>query len=358
MSSDSANQYLNQYRENTNSLFDEFLKEKTKQANSIGKVPTQLVKKFADIAKRGKRIRGALVTLGYEVAGGRNKRAILDASIFIELFHTGVLVHDDLMDQDKLRRGQPTIHLQFAEYGNRIKAKPSSEHFARSMAISSGDFAFYLSWEKLLTSKFPQKLLFKAANIYTNTALRLVHGQVLDISNTSIQLAKQKDILKMIQLKTAEYTGVLPLIIGATLADLKDNKKLQAIKNYGLALGWAFQIQDDILGMFTDKKITGKPIGSDLREGKITLLMLHLAKYGNKQQKAFQKKTLGNPRINKVEILKMQQILIEAGSFNYVKKLGEQYVKNGKRAIKTLTNNQVHSELLSSLLIYILERSK
>lgn len=351
-------QYLKDYLAKSDPLFEEYLQKKIDEAGKISKIPAELLKRFLDTARRGKKIRGALVVLGYEAAGGTDHQTIVDASLVIELFHAGVLVHDDFMDEDDLRRGLPTIHKQFEEIGQAIKVNTSPLHYGESMAVNAGDAAYYLSWEKLMGTKFPSERLVEAGRVYADYVIRVVHGQVLDITNTTIKSLTEEDILKVLKYKAAEYTGVLPLLVGAALAGEKDEKKLLAIKDYGLAFGWAFQIQDDILGMFGNEQKVGKPVGSDLREGKNTLLMLHLSQHGTPQQRTFQEKVLGNKNITKDDVLKMRQILKGIGSYQYVVDLGWKYVEKGKKQIPLITNNQQLKTILESLIVYMMERVK
>ncbi len=350
--------YLKNYFEKTNPLFEEYLLQKISEAGEISKIPMELLKRFLETARRGKKIRGALTVLGYEAMGGKDRNSILDTSLFIELFHAGVLVHDDFMDEDDIRRGLRTIHLQMEEIGRVIKVNTSPLHYGESMAVNVGDAAFYLSWEKLMNGNFPSEYLVEAGKIYADYIIRVVHGQVLDITNTSMQNITEDDVLKVFKYKAAEYTGVLPLLIGATLAGEKNKEKMKAIYDYGLAFGWAFQIQDDTLGLYGKEEEFGKPIGSDLREGKNTLFMLHLAKHGTSEEKDFQRKILGNKNLTKEDNDKMCEILKERGSYKYVIDLGWKYVEEGKHHIAKITKNKALQEILESLITYMMERTK
>lgn len=358
MTGDLGKNYLKNYFAATDRLFEKYLQKKIDEATTISKIPAELLKRFLATARRGKKIRGSLVVLGYEACGGTDHDAILDASLFIELFHAGVLVHDDFMDRDHLRRGLPTIHEQFKEIGKSIQVKHDPLHYGNAMEVNVGDAAYYLSWEKLMASSFPPDRLVDAGKIYADYIVRVVHGQVLDITTTSIHSISEEDILKVLRHKAAEYTGVLPLLVGATLAGEKDKKIPQAIKGYGLAFGWAFQIQDDVLNIFGNEDDSGKPVGSDIREGKNTLLMLHLSQHGTKEQRAFQKRVLGNPDITNDDVLNMREILKAAGSYQYVVDLGWKYVEEGKKAIPLITENSKLKTILESLIVYMMERVK
>lgn len=358
MNGDVGKLYLRDYLQKSDPLFEEYLQKKIDEAGKISKIPAELLKRFLETARRGKKIRGALTVLGYEACGGKDKETILDASLSIELLHAGLLVHDDFMDEDKLRRGLPSLHEQFSEFGFKVKVKSDSYHYGETMAVIAGDIAFYLSWEKLLESEFSPDRLVRAGKIYTKHVVRTAFGQGMDLTNTPLTGLNEKHLLSVLRLKTAEYTGVLPLLLGAVLAGETNGRRLKAIENYGLSFGWAFQIQDDILGMFGDEEKVGKPVGSDLREGKNTLLMLHLSQRGTREQRAFQRKVLGNKNITKDDVLKMRQILKDAGSYDYVVNLGWKYVEEGKNQIPLITADRRLREILESLIIYMMERVK
>ncbi|MBI2310189.1 polyprenyl synthetase family protein [Candidatus Collierbacteria bacterium] len=351
-------QYLKDYLDKSDPLFEEHLQKKIDEAREISKIPAELLKRFLDTARRGKKIRGALVTLGYKVAGGTDEMTALQAGLVMELFHTALLIQDDVMDQDNLRRELPALHHQFKQFGKKLTVRGDFLHYGESMVSCVTDAIFYLSWEKLLELNVDSKNIIAAGKTYAQYAVRTAWGQALDITTTALGEIKEKDAMAILRYKSAEYTGVLPLLAGAALAGEKDEKKLRAIKDYGLAFGWAFQIQDDILGMFGDEEKVGKPVGSDLREGKNTLLMLHLAQKGTPEQRAFQRKVLGNKNITKDDVLKMRQILRDARSYQHVVDLGWKYVDEGKKQIPLITADKKLQAILESLIVYMMERVK
>lgn len=338
--------FLNEYSQKTKPLLRSYFKEKIKEASRVGDIPVELLERFAKMAEKGKNIRGALIVLGYRLARGYDMASIYDASTFMEILHAGLLVHDDIMDQDDFRRGLPSIHKQFEKYG---------KENGKSLAILVGDIAFYLSWDKLLNSNFPNDRLVKAGKIYAKFARNVVYGQALDVIN-NISNTNQEFILNIFKYKTAEYTGYLPLLIGITLGGVDDRKKLTALEKYGLSLGWAFQIQDDILGLFGSQEKTGKPVGSDLREGKITLLVHYVIKNGNKSQLNYLKTILGNKNLRQANILKAQEFFKKIGAYKHVTDLGLKYVNEGKKSLAFLTNDKNLKNILESLIIYVMNR--
>lgn len=353
-----AQQYLHNYLEKTDLLFEDYLSQKISDAQEISKIPAELLKRFKDTARKGKKIRGSLVVLGYVIGEGTDMDAIYDTSLFIELFHAGALVHDDIMDRDDQRRGLPTLHKQFAEIAETLHVSDHPNHFGESMAINIGSAAFYQSWEKLLNSTLPEDRILETGKLYTYYVLRVMSGQVLDITNTNLHNITERDILEVLRLKTGEYTGSFPLLAGYTLATQPQQSVSTAIKEYGLHLGWAFQIQDDILGTFGDEQKTGKPVGSDIREGKTTLLMLHLQNHGTTEQKQFQRNILGKETLSEDEISQMQTILKECGAYDAVIQKGWEHIEIGKTLIPTITDNKHLQDILESLLVFMMERAQ
>lgn len=357
MKSNLGKKYLKTYLSKSDILFEKYLKTKEIESTKNDPLAGEIVKRFAQIARRGKKIRGALVTLGYQAGGGKYNEQIIDASLFIELFHAGVLVQDDVQDRGDFRRGIPTLHKQFEKISKKIGIKINKSHYGESIAIDAATSAYYYSWEKLLSSKFPSDRLIKSSLIYSKYIQRLSDGQSLDITGASSKKVDQRFVLNMLKLKSAEYTGVLPLLVGAILAGVDDVKRLKAIERYGLAFGWAFQIQDDILGLYGNEKEFGKPVGSDIIEGKNTLFMLYLAENGTKEQVKFMKKVLGNYKTKLTDIKKMKKILVESGAYDYVVDLGWKYVEQGRREIPKITNDKRIADILESLVYYMMERT-
>ncbi len=349
--------YLQDYQTNIQPLLEKYFQKEIAKAQEAGKLPANLLTSFYQLASKGKNIRGFLVTLGYKAAGGKNKKDILDASLFIELIHTGLLVHDDIQDKEDIRRGLKTIHNQFQDEGKRIGLEASeARHYGMSLALNIGASAYFLGMEKLLNSNFPNDRIVRASRIATEYLVRVTHGQVLDIANFSKSNPNKEELLNILRYKSAEYTGVLPLLVGAVLAGKDDKKYLDNLLKYGLAFGWAFQIQDDLLGAFGDEKKLGKSVGIDFKEGKFTMLMYYLFKNGTKEQKAFQAKALGNQNLKPKDVRKMQEILRESGSYDYVVNLGWDYVKQGESIIPKITQDKKLQETFHLLIRYMMER--
>lgn len=353
-----ARNYLQIYTTRITPLLDSILSEKTDQATQIDPNNGKMMESFSQLAKPGKHLRGALTVLGYQSQGGQDLASIDRASLALDIFQTSVLIHDDFMDHDDKRRGLPTLHKIFEDLGQKIGVTTSLPHYGASTAICVGDLGFYIAWEQLLSSGFSSDRILKAAQLYTDYIQRIAHGQILDVTNLNAQELSEQKIFNVYRFKTAEYTGALPLKLGSILAGCHDETVLKGIDDYGLALGWAFQIQDDILGMYGTEDETGKSNISDLREGKPTLLMVHLARHGTDEQIKFQKRVLGNSNITQAEADQMRNILKEAGCLEYVTNLKNKYLQQGLSAVPIISKDPGVRDILESFLALVVERTK
>lgn len=350
--------YLKDYIKISDPLLTRFLKDNIKRASQIGRQPEKLASYFKKIAAKGKRIRGALLVLGYQLAGRKPKRRIYQASLLMELFHAGLLIHDDIMDQAETRRGLTSLHNYFTNQVNNSMFKTDPDLYGQSMAICAGNGAFYLAWENLINADFPSPRLLKASRVFTDYALRVMNGQVLDLSLNLKEKPTQKDVLKMMYLKSGEYTSEMPLAIGIELAGGLKPAQYRAVMKYANCLGWLFQIQDDILGVYGKTEATGKPNTVDLNQDKLTLLLLHFKSHADPKQKKFQQSLLKKKQISNQDLQKMRSLFKEVGSYAYVMDLAEKYLKLGKRAIPEITQEKQLQNLLGSLLNYMLKRSQ
>lgn len=293
----------------------------------------EYVKTF--ILSGGKRLRGALMYHGYLLVGGHDREEILRTCVSVELTHAFLLVHDDIMDRDETRHGVETVHTRYTHLARTWFSTKSPEHFGVSMAICIGDMVAALGSQCVFTSKFPADRIVAALNRLQEIVGVTVAGQIKDVYMEYAQSATEKDVLSMYENKTARYTIEGPLHLGAILAGAPQSL-MDAFSQYAVPLGVAFQIQDDILGMFGEKQKTGKPVGSDIEEGKMTLLVVQALRRANSQQKTFLKNVLGKSPLTDKEVQKVCDIIEKTGSRSYAQELANRYVAQSLSALKTL----------------------
>ena len=220
--------------------------------------------------RNGKMIRGGLVALGCDMAGGRAGAAAVRAGTAFELIQSGLLIHDDIMDRDAKRRGGPSIHEQYARLAPGA-AGAGDAHFGTSMAICAGEIAIFLAFEAVAGLAGPSKRAAAVQKLFASEFGLVGLGQMLDIeAGTTRETLPERAILEIYRYKTARYSFYLPLAAGWVLGG-GTGRARPALERLGEDLGLVFQIKDDELGLFGSPGTTGKPVGSDIREGKRTL---------------------------------------------------------------------------------------
>ena len=342
-----AKKYLKNYAQKADLVLDDFFAEKKKSAKIISPIAAEMIERYRKFMIGGKKLRGAEIKLGYELCDKRAGKEVIKASTSIEIIHSFLLMHDDVMDQDNLRRGEPTIHKQY-EIGH-------TPHFGLSMAVDTGDLGMFLAYEMLINTRFPLKNKVAAWKILNDTIIEVAYGQALDMAYESRKKVTEEDVLRVHTHKTATYTVTAPLQIGAVLGGAS-KQKLLAIEKFGLPVGIAFQLRDDELGMFSDEKTLGKPADSDLKEGKNTLLFVKALELGGTEQKKFVKYAHGNPNLKLKEVEKVRNIIIDSGSLAYSQKLSRKLVEKGKKFVPQITKDPKLQDTLYNLADFIIER--
>lgn len=224
------------------------------------------------VAAGGKRLRPIMVCWGYRAMGGTDEEAIVKASISIELIHAFLLMHDDIIDRDDMRHGMPTMHAHYTARFRDLLGEQDAAHFGMAMGIVMGDFAYSIGNQALFAADFAPDVVVRALRSLQEIVGLTVVGEMQDVRMSYIKDATAKDIMAMYENKTARYTFEGPLRLGSILAGA-DSAHCQQWARYAVPVGIAFQIRDDVLGIFGDEAKTGKPVGSDIAEGKMTLLV-------------------------------------------------------------------------------------
>ncbi|MCG5435505.1 polyprenyl synthetase family protein [Micromonospora foliorum] len=226
----------------------------------------------------GKRIRSTFAYWGWRgaVGGTAALPPVLPALAALELLHTFALVHDDVMDASTTRRGRPTAHVAFAEQHVAAGHRGDPGRFGEAVAVLIGDLCMVWADQLLAHASVPSTRLFEVRRCYDQMRVETVAGQYLDVLGENDPASWSVDrALRVARYKTASYTVQRPLLFGACLAGVPaDDPLVSAYTRYGLAVGEAFQLRDDLLGVYGDPAATGKPAGDDLRTGKPTTLLM------------------------------------------------------------------------------------
>lgn len=344
---------LKLYKDKIELRLKTFLNEKIAEAEKISDSSREIMQCIKDFSLRGgKRIRSILIIMVYKSLGGKNENAIIDIAVSAELMQSFLLIHDDIIDDDDLRRGGPTMHRIYAE---KYKNYNNPKKFGESIAIIAGDLLVSLGNEIISKSDFDEEKRVKLLQKFNNIIKMTGYGEIIDILLGLKTNVREEDILKMHKLKTAIYTIEGPLHMGAIAAGASD-EHLKTLTNYAIPLGQAFQIKDDILGMFGSEEKLGKPADSDIKEDKKTLLIIKALENSGKEQRKFIKNNLGNKNITKEEMMKIREIIKQIGSLDYSQHLAEKLVKKAKNVIKNSRLNEGGKKFLLGIADYIVKR--
>jgi geranylgeranyl diphosphate synthase, type I len=371
--------------------------------------PADLVEGVARlIAEGGKRLRPALIYYTYRACGGRADEQALPLALATELLHTYLLIHDDIMDHAAVRRGHPAAHVRFADLHRASGLRGDAADFGRSVAILLGDLAHTYAVELFAATATAAATTAAAAAAATAAAgLRdpgeasatphpwaelhrcfsamceeVIGGQYMEFLLAHRALpggapaaaapapapalapppapgpaVREAELLRVLRLKSGRYTAERPIQLGALLAGAPPAVRAE-LSRYGTAVGEAFQLQDDLLGLFGDPALTGKPVGDDLREGKFTFLIHHALAAGDPADRRQLTAALGKADLAAGEVAQVQRIVERTGARRAVEAMIATRLGEARRALDALAPRLAGEGLLflSGLLDYLWER--
>lgn len=286
-----------------------------------------------DYSRRpSKRIRGTLAVLTYEMFGGTIKRDSYDVAAAIELVQNYLLLIDDVVDRSNQRRGRPTAHkIYLDEFSKATLSEEEKTHVSNMLAVHVGLLASHLASEIMSQLAGDAEIVQQATEVFHRNILITCLGQINDLYST-YDHPDEKKLLHNLSRKSSYYTFINPMQIGAVLAGA-DEKELISINDFGVAAGIAFQLQDDIIGMFGDPSDSGKSNMDDLREGKYTLLIQHLFEKCSEDETRFMKNALGNQSLTVDDANRARQILHDNEIDTYVIDMSRQYAHKAKEIL-------------------------
>lgn len=342
-------------RSRVQSILDDFIAEQRPTLNAISPDTLPLIDSLASLISGGKRLRPAFAYWGYRSTGASDSDEVMRAATALEFLQACALIHDDVMDASDTRRGKPATHRQFESLHTAESLRGSAEQFGLGAAILIGDLA--LSWadELLINSGLSSAQIVRAKHIYDVMRTELMAGQYLDLLEQQRGTADPTSIKNVIRYKSAKYTIERPLHLGASLGNASP-KHLSMLSTYGLHLGEAFQLRDDVLGVFGDSAVTGKPVGDDIREGKHTMLMSYAMERADHTRLIILNNALGNPSVSQHEIAQVQEILVDTGALAQV----EQDIESGTAiALEALNSDcdEQAAHILTQLAIAATQRA-
>jgi geranylgeranyl diphosphate synthase type I len=277
----------------------------------------------------GKRFRAILVLAGYHLATGRPPRPALPAAAALEHFQSWMLIHDDIIDHSEERRGGPAVHRRLASLHHDAGQEGSSEDYGVGIGITLGDLEEPFTVEGILGTKAPAPTRLLALSEYVRMTRLTAYGQLLDIRNGTLPPGdvSERDVLDVHRLKSAIYTVVSPLRIGALLGGSKPTG-LTDLEAVGTDLGIAFQLRDDVLGAGFDADESGKS-ANDLVEGKRTLLVIRAWQKGSPDDRARLTRVLGHPQAAPEDVARAREVIRSTGSLGYSEQRIAQLTERG-----------------------------
>lgn len=305
----------------------------------------------------GKRIRPALLLLGFEAAGGGERHAALGPALALELLHTCALVHDDVIDRAATRRGRPTVHRTFAARHADAGWRGPAESYGEAVAILVGDVAFVHADELFLTAEVPPTDLLAAFRRFTVLREEVMAGQYLDLQASVEGLGDRDLALRIATLKSGRYSVSRPLEIGALLAG-GDAHLVAGLGAFGEPLGRAFQVRDDLLGVFGDEATTGKSTSSDLAEGKRTLLVAEALQRLDASGRAELEAGLGDPGLDGEQARRLRDLLASSGARDAAETYVTNAIAEARRVLAGLELPEANRTALAAVADYLGARSR
>ncbi|NYF16329.1 geranylgeranyl diphosphate synthase type I [Microbacterium sp. AK009] len=325
-----------------------FLARQRAQAEELGDEAAMIIDAAADALTGGKRLRGRFLIAGWRAVHEAQARAgdppspVIGAAAALEVFHAAALVHDDVIDNSDTRRGRPSAHRALEARHRAAGWRGDAAAFGRSGAILLGDLLVAWSddlFEESLAEmdRSQDAAASTAREEYARMRREVTVGQFLDIAEESaFRVAPDEEhaerALRVASFKSARYSIQQPLVIGAALAGGSADQRA-ALAAFGHPLGMAFQLRDDVLGVFGDSAETGKPAGDDLREGKRTVLIAYTREGIGASARQIVDELIGDPELDDEQIGSLQRTIIDSGALGRVETLIEEYSSEAARAL-------------------------
>ena len=368
-------------------FYSDSLNRLTKKTNAYNKVmrkePNPIIRPFredlADLNTGGKMLRGMLVNLGYQIAVHMNGEAACNAAesdmlaLAFEIFQTGVLVHDDIIDNAGTRRGKITVHRRYEHRLNvretkMVAAGEKPGNLAKSAAICVGDLGIYYANKQIVDNYAQNEHLAALIGYFDDIVLQTIRGELLDVvlpyeiqddkySPEEKKKLLEKSIWDIYYLKTAGYSVIGPLHLGMILGGA-DEKQMKALDRVAEDIGIAYQIMDDILGVFADPEKLGKDVGSDITEFKQTILYMYVCTMKPEYEEELLQ-IYGKKRISDAELDEVQRIFRESGALAYAQEmLGDCFERAEKRLARIKGMSREDKAILRGFITYCKGRRK
>ncbi|HEV2412378.1 MAG TPA: polyprenyl synthetase family protein [Candidatus Saccharimonadales bacterium] len=284
------------------------------------------------LARGGKRMRGSLAMATYNMFGGKDEAMIIQAARALEMVHAYLLVIDDIADRSPLRRGGPTAHLLFEKYYDDHHLHGDKVHFGQAMGMTAGLLGVHMAELTIDDMEIEPQKWAKAFKSLHQNLVHTIFGQLRDALEEMRDDVTEHDAMAVAKLKTAHYSFVNPMQFGAILAGASD-KDLDTLTKFGLEAGVAFQVVDDIQGVFGSEKELGKSVSSDISEGKMTILTTYALAHGSSQDQATLRGALGNQQLSNELLEQAREILKNTSALAHAQETATVYLGRARKML-------------------------
>ncbi len=347
---------LGSYKREINERIIEHISEQKRIVGAVGTTSSEGLNRLGEFSLGGKGVRGSLSILSAEMFGFDKKNILLDIAACLEILQASLLIHDDIMDNDLTRRGNPSLFAQYIKNGEEIKAN-DPVHYGRSMGICIGDIGFFIALTIANNALNNHQQKDKVLSLLYKELTIVGLAQMDDITFASSKnFPETKDILRMYLYKTAHYTFSLPLSLGAVITKQSD-KTIEQMEKLGEHIGLLFQLKDDEIGIYSSEEKIGKPIGSDLRENKKTIFRTLLETKLTPQEQNTMDTLSQKEHIEKNDLSVYLSLLEKYNIKQEVEYIGHEHSQKAEYIINNLEVEKKYKDLLQQLVIFVTHRT-
>ncbi len=350
---------MTRIRSEVGGALDEFIARQRRGLAGISPDLLSCADAVTDLLAGGKRLRAAFCYWGWRGCGGTDDQRIFTAAAALELLHASALVHDDVMDASDTRRGQPAVHRRFAAWHGEARWRGSADGFGAGAAILVGDLLLAWTDEMLRTCGLSHEAVWRGLAVLDAMRTEVFSGQFLDLVGQASGAAAVDSALRVVTFKSAKYTVERPLHLGAALAGAPEpGPERAAYSGYGVPIGVAFQLRDDILGVFGDPARTGKPVTGDLREGKRTVMLAIARERADRSQALVLDQAVGDPLLDDAGAEQVRAVITGTGALAECEAMIESSVKEALSALEAAPITPESRAALADLAVAATSRSE
>lgn len=336
-------------------VLNAFLNEKKEELGKINRWGSDVIGRIQELSSGGKLLRGCLLATAYEMYKGKVDADAIKAAAALEIVHSGLLIQDDIMDADILRRGKKTVFIQYADLAEKEKLT-NPRRVGENMGVCAGDICFFLSYELLSTlkSQMRTRMIELFSKEFSNVAAAQMQDLYLGAGEKKTSAA---DVFYLHKYKAARYTFSLPLVLGAKLAEQSD-MELTNLDELGESLGIMFQVKDDELNLFGSEKETGKSVLGDIKDDKKTLFRLHLFEEASEEETKKLKKIFGNSKASDSDLNFVLDLIEKKKIRQMVQDDMVSLEKDAINHVADLSTDDKHKQMFQEIVKYNKTRTK